>query len=105
MAGFLGKWQLSDGDVERFVERQLCLKGAKSADRKLLLAAFVQSTSVSTSMFTALTLLFFVALVLFAKSEFSTGLLVLVFGTLAFAYLAFLESKRRDAAVRLFSKN
>ena len=98
---------LSSGqETEKFLEKKLMLKNLKSGDRKLLLSSFVNSSRTSASIFTGMTLVFFILLANTAlNSEFSIGLLVLVFGALTSIYLAWAESKMHDAAVRMFAKS
>ena len=98
----------SDVEVEAFVSRALGLKGLKREDQKLLLLNYMQSSRFDVSIFTAITLGLFLALISQLFTGFailvSVPFLSLVFATLTTLYLAHVEGRRFKAALGLFGK-
>jgi len=83
------------------------LKGVRGSDRKLLLSTYMQSASLNSTVFTALTVLFFVqlAMQIVAGSFSNLVFLVIIFAILVSVYVAFIERMRYLAALRLFVKS
>ena len=102
----LGLGLSSDSQVEDFVESEIMLRRVKGGDRKLLLSAYLQSTNFNSTVFTALTILFFVQIAMqIANGGFSPlSFLITIFASLASIYLAFVERRRYAAVLRLFAK-